>query len=146
MKVIVRLLASLAFVAVGFVTISSGGKVITWLSVGFFALCAAVFALQLMPGASYLRITDEGFVFCSLFRKSPLILWREVSDFRVASVPRSHHKLIVFDSNNALQSRIRSVNRALVGASDGLPDAYGLKPQELADLLNSRRLRAISTD
>lgn len=123
---------------------SSSAKVIAWLSVGFFALCAVVFALQLVPGASYLRITDEGFVFCSLFRKSPLVPWREVSEFRVASVPPSSHKLVVYDLNNALRPAIRSVNRALVGASDGLPDTYGLKPQELADLLNSWRLRGIA--
>jgi hypothetical protein len=70
----------------------------------------------------------------------------DVSDFRVSAVPNFGHKLVVYDWNNAHSGRIRGVNRVLVGASDGLPDTYGMEPQALADLLNIRRSREIGTD
>jgi hypothetical protein len=142
-RLITYFLGSIAFMAVG---IASVPGVIGWLCVSFFALCAVVFAVQLLPGAGYLRITGEGFVFCSLFRRSPLVRWPDVSDFRVATVPPSRHKLVVYDWSNAHAGRVRRVNRLLVGASDGLPDTYGMEPQALADLLNARRSRAIGAD
>lgn len=106
-----------------------------------FGLGIFVFALQFIPRASYLRITNEGFTFCSLFRKSPLFLWNDVSGFRVASVPPSRHPLIVFDWHAKPDRSIGRINRHLVGATNGLPDTYGLRPEELADLMNSRRSR-----
>lgn len=80
-------------------------------------------------------------MFCSLFRKSPVIRWEDVSSFRVASVPPSG-QMVLFDWYTASNRAVRRVNRGLTGATDGLPDSYGLSPQELADLLNTWRARA----
>jgi hypothetical protein len=115
-----------------------------WLCIGFFGLGVVVFALQFFPSASYLRMTRDGFVCCSLFRKSPLIAWRDVSSIRVGTVP-PNQKMVVFDWEGASRQGVRRLNWALVGATDGLPDTYGMKPQELADLLNLWRSRAIPT-
>jgi hypothetical protein len=139
------LLICAVFVAIGILDIYKvGASTIGWLCVVFFGLGAIVFALQFIPRASYLWITNEGFTFCSLFRRSPVFLWHDVSDFRVASVPPSRHPLVVFNWTAKPDRRIGRVNRHLVGATDGLPDTYGLRPEELADLMNDWRSRGTS--
>jgi hypothetical protein len=115
--------------------------VVGWISVVFFGLGSAIFIVQFLPGASYLRVEQEGFLFCSLYRKSPLIPWRDVSDFRVASVPPVGHPLVVFDWHTAPSRRFRAANQFLVSATDGLPDTYGLPPRQLAGILNEWRSR-----
>jgi hypothetical protein len=44
--------------------------------------------------------------------------------------------MVVFDWSAKPERGVRSLNRAVAGASDGLPDNYGMKHQALADLLN----------
>jgi hypothetical protein len=75
-------------------------------------------------------------------QRSGAILWRDVSDFRVAPVPPSGHRLVPFDWHAAPNSRVRRINTHLIDATDGLPDSYGLRPEELADVLNTWRSRA----
>lgn len=116
---------------------------IDWLGVSFFGLGVVVFVVQLIPSASYLRIRSEGFMFCALFRKSPLIPWQDVSHFRVGNVPPKGHPLVVFDWHTGSHRGLRQVNRYLVDDTDALPDTYGLSPEELADLLNMWRSRAV---
>lgn len=70
------LLGSLAFVAIGIWMGSEEG----WIGhaiAAFFGLCAAVAAVQLLPGASSLRIDRDGFTCRSLFR-SWSVRWDEV--------------------------------------------------------------------
>lgn len=140
------LFGCLVFVIIGALQISRHDhSAIGWLCVLFFGLGAGVFAIQFIPSASYLRIQSEGFMFCSLFRKSPMIPWQEVSSFRVASVPPSGHRMVVFDRHTASNRGLRQINRHLVDATDGLPDSYGLRPEELANLLNIWRSEHGST-
>ncbi len=142
-KLLLYLLGCLAFVAIGIYAITRGEPVVGWSCVLFFGLGVPVFGMQFLPGASYLRLTQEGFVVCSLFRQKPLVSWQEASGFRVAPVPFSRTRLVVYDStSNPTNARTRRVNRSLIGADEGLPDTYGMKPQDLADLLNSWRLRS----
>ena len=95
-----------------------------------------------MPSASYLSLTTEGFIVSALFRKWPLIRWEDVSEFRVAAAPPTGMKMVVFDWHRSTKPRLRRINRALVGAGEGLPDTYGLKPGDLAELLNRWRKAA----
>jgi hypothetical protein len=81
-------------------------------------------------------MSPEGFVVCSLFRKWPLVGWQDVSEFRVARVPSLGTKIVVYDWNRAPKPGLRRMNRALVGAGEGLPDPYGRNAEELAVLLN----------
>ncbi|MDE3201575.1 MAG: hypothetical protein KGN79_11720 [Acidobacteriota bacterium] len=142
-KVALYSLLCLAFTMAGAWQIARREDLIVgWLGVLFFGLCFAVFVLQLLPGAAYLRLNSDGFRFCSLFRRSSLILWQDVSDFRVVPIPPSGHRMVVFDRQGAPSRKVRRINRHLVGASDGLPDSYGLKPEELAALLNEWRSRS----
>jgi hypothetical protein len=135
------LFVSVAFVGVG-VWLQPPSGIVRWLFTGFFTICAAVFGVQLFPDASWLHITAEGFTVCSLFRKSDFVPWRDVSNFRVATV--AHHRMVVYDRDTAAKPGLRRLNRSLMGATDGLPDNYGMKQQALADLMNERRALAIS--
>lgn len=133
----------LAFVIIG-ITQVAGHKasMVGWLCVLFFGICAAVFSVQFFRGASYLRLRSDGFMFCSLFRKSPLILWRDVSDFRVVRLPPAGKPMVAFDWRAGPNRGVRQLNKQLVDATDGLPDTYGLKPDQLAALMNAWRSRA----
>ncbi|HKF48756.1 MAG TPA: STM3941 family protein [Terracidiphilus sp.] len=140
-----RRLALFCFTGLGFVIIGvmqiarREAGAISWLCILFFGLGVAVIGVQLLPGACYLHIREDGFRYCSSFRKSPLILWQDVSDFRVARVPPTGHRMVVFDWHTAPNRGPRRLNAGLVGATDGLPDSYGLRPEELVDLLNAWR-------
>jgi len=142
-----RRLALYLLVCVAFVTFSvlqvtrHQAHVIDWVCAVFFAVGATVFTVQILPGASYLTISSDGFYFCSFFRRKPLIRWEEVAGFRVVRVPPSGHGLVAFERHMAEEGRVRRINRFLVGATDCLPDSYGLRPEELAELLNEWRLR-----
>src|SRR5438309_418048 len=82
-KALLYLLLSLPFTGAGVAMIVSEEGIEAWFAAVFFGLCSAVFAVQLMPAACYLRLTPDGFIICTLFRKWPLIRWNGVSEFRV---------------------------------------------------------------
>lgn len=139
LKMSLLLLGSLAFI---WASIQMGG----WLGLLGTVFCgigSICFALLLLPGAGYLEITPQGFIVCVFFRKHPLVAWDEVSNFRVIAVPPTGYKIVGYDSTNVQMQKVRKFNRSFVGASDGLPDSYGMKPAELADLLNARRHAAV---
>jgi hypothetical protein len=129
----------LAFTAIGVLGVRTDGPVVGWLCLILFGLGSIVFLIQLLPGASYLRLSPDGFTYCSLFRTWPMIFWRDVSEFRAAYVSRGA-ALVVYDSNATSKPTLRKINRALVGATDGISaSAYGLKPEELAEVMNAWR-------
>ena len=141
-KFALLLIVGLAFVAMGVFILRSGDLFLGLSCTVLFGLGAAIFAVQLRPGASYLKLTPEGFEVCSLYRVARLVRWSEVSTaFRVVRLPPQGHRMVVYDSTVSTKQGLRNINRGLVGASDGLPDTYGLKPQALADLMNEWRLR-----
>ena len=141
-KLAVQSAAALVFVAAGVVTIAKGAGLAGVLATLFFALCAAVFLAQLAPGASYLLITPEGFSFCTLFRKSAFMRWDDVGEFRAVRLPPFGRKIVMFDTGGSSMRGLRALNRALAGASAGLPDTYGMKARELAETMNTWRARA----
>ena len=137
-------LICLAFTAIGAWQLSlHAADFRGWICATGFGLGTAVFVVQLLPGASFLWVGPEGFQFSALYRKSALIPWRDVSDFRVVHVPPMGHRLVVFDWRTAPARRFRRANQFLAGGTDGLPDTYGLPPQELAGILNEWRARAV---
>jgi hypothetical protein len=140
-KTLLYLLLCLALTVMAAFMIATGGGAMGWVGLILFGLGALTLVVQLMPGASYLNLTPDGFIICSLFRKWPLIRWAEVSEFRVVTVPR-RRKMVVFDWSRARNARLLKVSRALVGAGEGLPDTYGLKPQELSETMNHWRRNA----
>jgi len=126
-------LLSLAFVVAG-VFLISVGKPVGWLSVIFFGFGCVVSILYLLPNASYLRITPEGFTICTMY-KQDTFNWADVTEFGVGRVV---NKMVMFNFEPSYQrsTRLRNVNAKLTGFEAGLPDSYGLSHEALAGLLN----------
>lgn len=97
-------------------------------------------AIQLLPGSSYLRLTDEGMTFRSLFR-SFSYKWWEIADFGIARVGGSRVVGWNFSRFYQGQERLRTVNQALSGFQAALPDSYGMQVDSLKELLNTLRDR-----
>ena len=53
-----------------------------WLVTAFFGLCLLVFVIQLIPGSTELKLTNEGFEMTSLFRRR-LTKWQDVKMFKI---------------------------------------------------------------
>jgi hypothetical protein len=113
----------------------ASGEAVGWAATAFFGLCAIVAGVTLLPGASYLRLEREGFVTCSLFRAGGLQQWDEVTGFRVYSTPGGAGH-VGFDFSPDAQPRGSQIARRLAGVGGAVPDTYGLRPEELAELLN----------
>lgn len=127
-------LCSLAFVLIGIWMVRSG-EIMGWMGIVFFGLCLSVSLICMLPKASYLLLTPDGFTMCSLFR-SHTIRWEDVTGFGVGKV--FTNKMVMFNFVDSYQRspRLRSFNTELVGFEAAIPDSYGLKHEDLADLLN----------
>jgi hypothetical protein len=116
----------------------------------FFGLCGLVFAVQLLPGSSFLKIGKDGFEFRALWRGTSL-RWSDVEEFGVAEFTLYHagiplkHRMVGFRFSPSCKQRskhlaLRRVNEALVGYEAALPDNFGMKHEELARLLNQKKM------
>jgi len=149
------LFACLVFVVIGMTQVAQRRAGMTgWPCVLFFGIGAAVLSVRFVPGASYLRLRGDGFRFCSLFRTSPLFLWRDVSGFRVARLPSFGHPVVIFDWRAApdrgaspaqaharfLRDRRRSKGSGTAGSEGGLPGTHGTgKPLSPPEATSSDR-------
>jgi hypothetical protein len=145
-KTVFLLAISLAFTVIGVGAIGRGRGFVGWFVALFFGVCSTAFAIHLLPGASYLDLSPDGFVVSSLFRRWPLIRWDSVSEFHVAPVPGSGVRKVVFSRDSSRHARLAAISVSLVGATDTLPDTYGRTADQLAGLMNEWRLRAIGSD
>ncbi len=129
---------SLVFVVLGF-WMRSDHPVSGYVSIVFFGVCVLVFCVNLLPNSSYLRLAGEGFTVCSTFR-SRFIEWRHVGTFGVTRV--GTRKMVGWDPSHPV-STLGKTNQVMCGYASALPDTYGLRPEELAELLESppRRTR-----
>lgn len=118
-----------------------GGDFWGWLVAGFFALGVIVSVINLLPGSSYLRLDNEGFTTCSLFR-THTFRWFDVERFDVARI--STNKMVVFDFSDTYRKQEvgRRVATAVTGHEGALPESYGMSQEELAKLLNDYRRSA----
>ena len=137
-KMLLYLLGSLLFVVIGVLLLRD--TFVGWLGIGFFGLCSIVFALLLLPNASYLELTPEGFTIRSLFR-SHSYSWTEIETFAVGYASRM--KTVVFNLSPFYENQhtLRKTNKKLFGFEACLPDTYGMSAEELADLMNTWKRR-----
>lgn len=134
------LLTSLVFTAIGAAMIREG-QGLGWAVAGVFGLCSLAAVIVLLPGSSYLKIRRDGFVFGTMFRRHHLP-WTAVGPFSVSQV--GAQAMVVFDViDPARLPRGARLSLAPAGANAGLPDTYGMKPGELAAILNAARDRAL---
>ena len=135
----VLLFTFVAFTVLG-VVMGRDGEWLGYLIGGFFALGIPVFALQFHPRAAFLRLDEEGFTFCSLFR-SHTVRWADVEGFGVINVGAGRMVAWNFVPGRPHTGRARRLSQAISGYEAALPDPYGLKPTELATLLDTLRQR-----
>ena len=132
------LLVSIGFVVIGIFIIDREPN-IAWGSILFFGLCAIVFIINLTPGSSYLKLTEEGLEIKSLYR-SHFIPWESVKVFKVSEMRIQYHtkKMVMFDYSNLYtkQKVGRKLARIVSGSEGTIPDTYGMSPENLAQFLN----------
>lgn len=142
-KTLALFLVCVAFVAVGILLILDEGSFWGYAATGFFGIGVLVFAVQLLPGSSYLEVGPEGFTTCSVFRarRTP---WSAVDCFevgRLGGATPGSPRTVVFDyaPDYERHEAARNLASSMSGHEGALPDTYGMAPQELADLLNRYR-------
>ena len=106
-----------------------------WLCVGFFGLVAGVALLQFLPQSSFLRLHADGFTVRTLYREATY-RWEDVDTFGVMVVRL--HKMVGFNYAPHFDraKRLRRAVAAVAGFEGALPDTYGMKAEELANLMN----------
>lgn len=137
-KMIWLLLLCSAFTAIGVWMVLDGQKM-GWFCGGFFALGIPIILIQLHPRASFLTVTDSGFEFSALLRRS-CYRWSDVSEFGTYALRQNGLPIGTFVGFNFYpgyqrSSKIRAVSKAMAGFEGGLPDTYGFRAEELAQLL-----------
>ena len=138
-RTVLLLLACLGFTVLGGF-MARGGEWLGYLVGGLFALGVPVFVLQLHPRAAYLLLHEEGFTYCSLFR-AHAVRWADVQGFGVIAINRFRMVAWNFVPGYPRTGRTRMLSQAVSGYEAALPDTYGLKPKELAHLLDALRQR-----
>jgi len=128
---------SVVFIVVG-TRIVDGHPLTGGLAIGFFGLCVLIGIVNLLPGASHLRLDDAGFEMRSLFR-SHRVGWSDVAAFGVAQIALNRMVGWNFVAGHVGHERIRKLNTGLSGFEAALPDTYGRSANALAETLNAWR-------
>ncbi len=142
-KTALLLLVSLGFVAGG-LFMARDQPLAGYASAAFFGLGVVVGILQMFPNSSYLDIDRDGFTACTLFRRR-VYTWNRVENFGVMRIQRysfTVRKFVGFNFSDipaAPRSKMLEVSRDLCGFHACLPDTYGMKAEELADIMNKLR-------
>lgn len=109
---------------------------------GFFSLFIPLAIIMLLPGSTHLRIEEDGLTMSNLFRKR-LFSWDVIDKFLVVEVKRRGVNVGKIVGFNFVQSYDRFAAgrrfaRAINQCEMALSDDYGMKVEELAELLNSK--------
>ena len=136
-KMALLLAVCAAFVAGGVLMVLNGEPK-GYFCGGFFALGLPIFALQFHPRAAYLKLTREGFTFCSLFR-AHTVRWEHVGALGVSSLTDVSLVGWNYAPNLPAQRGARMVGKVLSGFEAALPDTYGMKAEELAEWMERLR-------
>lgn len=109
---------------------------------GFFLSCGLIAAPLMIGVGSRLVLDCEGFACRTLFRTFRR-RWRDCSAFH--PVTTGFRKYVGFSAqeHEAAHPRMAAANRGMIGATGMLPETYGLSAEELSNLMNSFRARAM---
>jgi hypothetical protein len=130
------LLICSVFVAAG-VWAASEGHIIGWFASCFFGLGVLVAIVQLLPNASYLLLTENGLEARTMYR-SWSVSWKDIAFFTTASIGPMNRMVVFNFSDHYERAKItRRFAGGIAGYEGALPDTYGMKADELADLLNN---------
>ena len=131
------LLGCLAFCMIA-VWMLRDGRIAGWFCLAVFGLGGLVAALALLPGANYLRLEEAGFTFSSLFRTHH-VRWADVAGFVPVRVASNTMVGWLYHEGRVPEGRGARLSLALAGCHAALPESYGLRAEELAQLLERLR-------
>lgn len=140
-KTVLLIIVSLLFVIGGKFMIEDG-KQMGWFVSLFFGLCFLVFMVQLIPGASQLKLSEEGFTLTSLFR-SHFTKWEDVVSFEEGYIGGKKSVMFNYVESHRKYLVGKNIAKGLSDFEGALPDSYGLKVSELRALMNGRRKKGV---
>jgi hypothetical protein len=109
-----------------------------WAGLIFFGGGGIFLLAQLFTNGSSLKLTDEGFEVRSM-HKSNFTKWEDIADIFVIQLRHgiSVNEMVGFNYSGSYKRHraARSVSQALTESDGGLPDTYGMKAAELAELM-----------
>jgi hypothetical protein len=134
-KMFLLFAGAIVFVIIG-LTLMKSGSASEWGGVIFFGVCALVFLVCMLPGASSLLLTTDGFTMTSMYRAS-FTPWRSVASFGVTRVSGNRMVGFVYRDDAQVPKLGRAISAGLSGGAEGaLPDTYGMKAEALIDLMS----------
>jgi hypothetical protein len=133
-KHVLLLMVSIVFFTIGVWMIRSGESM-GYLCAFFFGFGIPVFSINMHPCASYLRLDESGFIFCSLFR-AHAVRWADIEHFGIVNIRM--HRMVAWNFRPGRASgSLRAMSQALSGFDAALPDTYGMTAPALVELLES---------
>jgi len=118
-----------------------GERAMGWGALVFFGAGVLVALVNLLPGASQLKLDRECFEQRALFRRH-FIRWADTSDFEAVAL--EWQQMVMFDHAHAsAKPSIQRISVGLLKRNSVLPDSYGLPPEILAGLMARWRERAV---
>lgn len=143
LKYLLMLALSLVFVLSPFAIGMDVDDVALQLCIGFFGLCAAIF-IWVIINPIRLHLNGEGFRVTGGFIRNPkLVRWRDVEDVFVYRLPRGG-KIVGYNFRPGARpvTAMSQINQFL-GADGGLPRGWPDSTEQMVDLLNTYRQRAL---
>ena len=140
MKAVWLLLASVAFVAIGyFMRIEK--PFIGWACIVFFGLGIPLsLVMMFSPNSMYLRLDEEGFEMGSFLKKTR-IRWTDVAGFELGSIRGAKMIAIIYAPHYEGQQMGRAVAENLSGMEGAIPNNYEAPLDELLRTLNDWQQR-----
>jgi hypothetical protein len=124
------------------VLLGAGGSIIGILAATFFGVCTVMYAIDLFPGSSSLRLDASGFEITRWFRMQQF-RWNEVSDFTVWAFGGS--RLVMFKARRPRPGILGKINAAFAGGrNSSLPNIYETPAGDLVQILTTWRNSALN--
>ncbi len=106
-----------------------------WFVALTFAIGIPVFVIMMLPGSTHLKLDKDGFETRTLFRCSTYS-WKDISIFIPGKIGGNETVLFNFSPHYEGQEAGRKVALAISGVEGALPDTYGKKAEDLAEIMN----------
>jgi hypothetical protein len=133
-------IGALLFAVVGFFMVQTNAKN-GWMVLLFFGACALAMLMNMLPNASSLLLTEEGFTVTSLSRSS-FTPWKAIESFGTMSTRGSQMVAFTYNKDANVSKLGRSISAALAGGAEGaLPDTYGMSVEALLKLMTQLHAR-----
>jgi hypothetical protein len=116
-----------------------------WIQFLLFLFVAVDRCLVYIPGAAFLKLDQEGFTACYWFRETRY-RWSDIAEFKVITyryggiIPYRRRVGFRYTETSGKRNLAVRIVGALARFDQALPDSYGMKAMELAQLLSRWRL------